>query len=92
MQLKTDSYARIAVVRVMPGRPAEQAGVRAGDILIAIDGQAAAGMKLEDVVARVRGAVGTSVVVEVQRPGTADPLRFVLVRASLRAQPPAPAP
>jgi hypothetical protein len=87
LQLKADQYARLVVARTLPGHPAERAGVRAGDVIIAIDGEPAAGMKVDGAVARLRGEVGTAVVVEVQRTGVAEPLRFELRRATLGAAP-----
>jgi type IV secretion system protein VirB3 len=48
--------------------PAWRAGVRAGDRVEAIDDEPTAGVSLREIVARLRGPVGTSVVVGVATP------------------------
>ncbi|MFJ8312436.1 MULTISPECIES: S41 family peptidase [unclassified Streptomyces] len=59
---------RIAVTGVQPGGPAARAGIEAGDVLRSVDGWAAAGQPVTDVVARLRGdAAGSKVVVALQR-------------------------
>jgi carboxyl-terminal processing protease len=59
----------IEIVRVFPGTPAEEAGLKAGDIIDAIDGKSARGLALEDVSLKVKGKAGTSVSLTVERSG-----------------------
>ncbi len=49
------------VVRVLPSSPAEKAGLRAGEVIVSVDGAAMAGLTLEQVVGKIRGPVGTNV-------------------------------
>ncbi|MFI6682696.1 S41 family peptidase [Streptomyces sp. NPDC050485] len=59
---------RIAVTGVKTDGPAARAGIEAGDVLRAVDGWAADGQPVTDVVARLRGdAAGSKVVVTLQR-------------------------
>ncbi len=58
---------RIVVVRVLPGMPAEKAGVKAGDVLLTIDGAATVNMPADEAQALLRGPVGAVVVVVVRR-------------------------
>ncbi|MCX4245159.1 MXAN_5808 family serine peptidase [Paraliomyxa miuraensis] len=58
---------RIIVVRVLPGMPAEKAGMKAGDVVLTIDGAATVNMPAEDAQALLRGPVGEVVVVVVRR-------------------------
>src|SRR5512146_272806 len=51
----------IDIVSVVPSTPAARAGIKMGDELIAIDGTPMRGHALDDVSARMRGAVGTAV-------------------------------
>jgi carboxyl-terminal processing protease len=56
-----------------PGSPAASADVRLGDRLEAVDGQATAGLTLEEVTAMVRGPVGEEVTLSMLRPGADQP-------------------
>ena len=55
-----------------PPSPAELAGLQAGDIIGAIDGVATAGLDIDATIARLRGAPGTEVALEIHRPGGKD--------------------
>jgi carboxyl-terminal processing protease len=55
------------IVSTILGGPAARAGILAGDQLVSIGGQPAVGRKLADIVALLRGAVGTSVPLIVKR-------------------------
>ena len=54
------------VVRVIPGSPAEKAGLRAGESIVRVDGASVSGATLDQVVAKVRGPAGTSVTLGLQ--------------------------
>jgi carboxyl-terminal processing protease len=58
------------VVHDVPaGSAAARAGLHVGDVVLAIDGTALAGRRQDEVVAQLRGEVGTSVVLRVRRDG-----------------------
>lgn len=71
----------IEIVRPIDGQPADLAGVMAGDLVIAVDGQSVVGQSLDEVVLLVRGPSGTQVTITVQRPGIEAPIDFTITRA-----------
>jgi len=64
----------------MEGQPAHKAGLRAGDIIIAVDGKSVVGMPLSKVVKRIRGPKGTKVRLTIRRVGEVKDLEFEIVR------------
>jgi carboxyl-terminal processing protease len=75
--------SQIIVVAPIPGTPAEKAGVRPGDAIVAVNGESTAGLSIQDVVLRIRGPEGTSVKVTVRHPGATAPVDLVIVRAQI---------
>lgn len=58
---------RILIVKVLPGMPAELAGVHGGDILLKIDNESTVNMTSAEAQERLRGQVGAIVNVKVRR-------------------------
>ena len=56
----------IIVIAPLDGSPAEKAGIKAGDIVLKVDGQSVVGQDLSKVVTQIRGTKGTSVTLTVQ--------------------------
>ena len=72
------------VLTPMEGQPAERAGVQAGDELIAVDGMPiTAEMSLEDVVDRVKGEIGTRIVLTLRREGVDAPIEIEIERQEI---------
>lgn len=64
------------------GMPAAESGLKAGDILLEIDGK---DLKNNlDVSTLLRGQVGTNFKLKIQRPGVKEPLEFTIVRRSIQ--------
>lgn len=74
---------QLVVVSPMEGQPAMEAGLRAGDIILEVDGREITGMSLTDAVLLIRGPRGTTVKLTVLRPGTEGVLTFEIVRAKI---------
>ena len=74
----------VTVVTPLPGTPGTRAGVRAGDQIVAIEGESTEGWNPDDVVEALRGRPGTPVSVEVRRPGVDMPLPFSITRALIQ--------
>lgn len=64
--------------------PAATVGLKAGDILMEIDGKDLAGKNNQEVSEMLRGQMGTSFHLKVQRPGTEKLLEFDIVRRSIQ--------
>jgi carboxyl-terminal processing protease len=79
-----DSQPRI--VEVYDDTPAQQAGLRAGDLLVRIGQRAVAGLALDEMTALVRGAAGTSVEIVVRRGDDPQELTFNVRRAEIHLQ------
>ena len=63
----TGSPAGLVVQNVIPGLPAARAGIRAGDVIISVDGRALAGLGSSSSTNLIRGRAGTSVTLGLKR-------------------------
>ena len=69
------------ILTVMRDRPAAKAGIQDDDILLEVDGKLVTQeMKVDEVVALIRGNVGTKVSLKLQRPGQTEPYVVSVVR------------
>ncbi len=73
----------VEVVTVYRGSPAEEAGVRPGDIFVEIDGQNVRNATTDEIVQKVRGPAGTQVRLGLRRPGQTQPVRLTVTRGSI---------
>jgi len=72
---------KVTIITPIPGTPAYRLGMRAGDVIEAVDGQATQDMSLDEVARRLRGPEGTTVKVTISRPGMKEPLELSVTRA-----------
>lgn len=78
---------RSMIAEPFEGTPAAKIGLKAGDILMEIDGKDLAGKNNQEVSQMLRGAVGTSFKLKVERPdekGGTRPLEFNIVRQTIQ--------
>lgn len=78
---------RSVIAEPFEGTPAAKAGLKAGDILMSIDGQDLAGKNNSEVSQMLRGQAGTSFTLKVERPnakGGRTPMEFTIVRESIQ--------
>ena len=77
-------HDRVVVVEPYEGMPALNAGLRAGDVLLSIDGEDLKGLPVDKVSEKLRGESGTTLIVKALREGVADSLMEVkLTRANI---------
>jgi len=76
---KPSTTEPIVVLRVIPGTPADRAGIREGDRIVTVDGADVTNLQTDEVANKVRGAEGTPVTIGVLR--GSQSLSFTLARA-----------
>lgn len=72
---------QIRVVTPTDGMPAAKAGIKPNDRIVAIDGVPVAGHSFDDEIDKMRGAVGTKVVLTIMRAGEKKPITVALTRS-----------
>jgi carboxyl-terminal processing protease len=75
------------VVTSAPPGPAREAGIRKGDVIVNVDGEAIARLPFEHALALVKGEPGTAVNLVVRRPTKRKPLDLVVVRREIEVPP-----
>ena len=81
VNMREDGYLEIA--SLMPGQPAEAAGVRAGDVILAVGDQSLVGLGLYEAISYIRGPAGTDAVLEIARADEAEPITITVTRARI---------
>lgn len=76
----------LTVIAPIEGTPASRAGIRAGDVISAIEGDPTADLSLEESVSKLRGPRGSSVTIEIRRAGFEQPLPVTIVRDDIRTR------
>jgi carboxyl-terminal processing protease len=71
---------KVIVIAPFAGTPAYRAGIRPGDIIVAVDGKPTDNMSTSDVADLLKGPKGTTVHITIVREGTDKPLEFAVVR------------
>lgn len=75
---------QVVITDVLEGSPASEAGLRAGDAIVAVDGVATAGQTLEQVSQMIRGAENTPVVLTIRRAGQDAQLTLSITRRRIQ--------
>lgn len=75
---------RVVIDEPYEGMPAAKAGLKPGDVLLEIDGKDLKGKAVAQVSELLKGQIGTSFILKVERPGVKKPLEFKLLRESIQ--------
>ena len=74
---------QVVIIEPMDGTPASKAGLKQGDRIIKIDGQPTQGLPLQEAVRRMRGPVGSRVVLNIMHHGTVEAKDVSITRAKI---------
>lgn len=78
MEIGVNKEGILTVIAPLKGTPAEKAGIRSGDQILAIDEKSTEGMSTDEAVKLIRGEKGTSVKFRILRAG--EPSEITVVR------------
>jgi carboxyl-terminal processing protease len=78
-----DESGKVRIVDTFENGPAEQAGLRADDRVIAVDGESIVGDPLYEAIGKIRGPAGSEVMLTVEREEALEPFDVVVTRARL---------
>lgn len=76
---------KVTVMSVMDGTPGQEAGIQPGDEIVAVDGVLSKDIEPEEVAMRIRGEIGTNVVLRIHRQGE-DDQDYTIQRSSIHLQ------
>ncbi len=74
----------VVIAEPYENMPAAEVGLRAGDVLLEIDGKDLSGKSTSEVSDMLRGEAGTSFMLKVERPGTLQPIEFKITRKNVQ--------
>ena len=74
----------VKVVAPMDGTPADKAGIKAGDFITHVNSESVLGLTLDDAVDKMRGPVGSEIIITVVREGVAEPCDVSIIRDTIK--------
>jgi carboxyl-terminal processing protease len=85
IQISTDrlNNGLLTVISPMPGTPAYDAGVLAGDVIVKIDGKTTENLRLNEAVELIQGEPGTPIKLTVMHEGSREPVDLEMKRAEI---------
>jgi carboxyl-terminal processing protease len=82
----TQESGYIRVISPIDDTPASRAGVKAGDLILALDGQTVQGLSLNDAVDKMRGAPNSKITLTIKREGVDKPIELSMQREIIHIQ------
>ncbi|KGI55341.1 peptidase S41 [Campylobacter sp. MIT 97-5078] len=76
----------LSVIAPIEGTPADRAGIKAGDVILRIDGEATLGMSLNDAVDKMRGKPKSTINITIYRKGSEKPFDIKLTREIIKIE------
>ena len=79
----TQENGFIKVVSPIDDTPADNAGIEAGDFITKVDGESTLGKTLDEAVDKMRGPVGSEIIITVVREGVEEPFDVSIIRDTI---------
>ncbi len=73
----------LTIIAPLTDMPAQKAGLRSGDKVLAIDGEDTVGIFIDEAVRKIRGPKGTDVILNIWREGFEEPRDFTITRGKI---------
>ena len=80
----TQEEGFIKVISPMDGTPAAKAGILAGDYITHVNGESVSGLLLDEAVEKMRGPIGSEIIITVVRQGTPEPFDVSIIRDTIK--------
>ncbi|WP_424941549.1 S41 family peptidase [Aliiroseovarius sp. S253] len=80
----TQEEGFVRVVSPMDGTPADDAGMATGDYITHVDGESLLGLTLDEAVNKLRGPVGSEIIITVVREGVDEPFDVSIIRDTIK--------
>lgn len=80
----TQEEGFIKVIAPMDGTPAAKAGILAGDFITHVNGESVSGLLLDEAVEKMRGPIGSEIIITVVREGTPEPFDVSIIRDTIK--------
>jgi carboxyl-terminal processing protease len=74
---------QVIIAEPYEGFPAAKAGIRAGDIILEVEGRSTKNLEIEAVSDILKGKPGTELHLLIERPGTEEPMKFLMKRETI---------
>ncbi|MBL9073506.1 S41 family peptidase [Tabrizicola sp.] len=80
----TQEEGFIKVISPMDGTPAAKAGIQAGDFITHVNGEPLLGLILDEAVEKMRGPIGSEIIITIVREGTPEPFDVSIIRDTIK--------
>jgi carboxyl-terminal processing protease len=80
----TQEEGFIKVISPMDGTPAAKAGILAGDFITHVNGESLLGLVLDEAVEKMRGPIGSEIIITVVREGVTEPFDVSIIRDTIK--------
>jgi len=74
----------VKVITPMDGTPAFEAGIEAGDFITQVNGESLLGLTLSEAVNKMKGPIGSEIIITIVRDGVTDPFDVSIIRDTIK--------
>jgi carboxyl-terminal processing protease len=82
----TQDNGFVKVISPIDDTPASRAGIKPGDLILALDGKSVQGLTLNDAVDRMRGPSGSRITLQIKRDGVDKPIEVTMTREVIKIE------